>query len=151
MWQIPKKTAYLQGHHMSTTRMTLQKSTGAEKPRRKRRGTTCGFLHKCQAPACPRNPAATKDRSGKTQCHAKKTEITKQVTSWNVARQSKEEIILNWEKSTVWKTNVKTASAIAWEVTIPDGTDNMQLSSPPRRNINEGKTAKVVTVTLSNL
>ena len=34
---------------------------------------------------------------------------------------------------------------------VLDGTDNMQLSSPPRRYIQEGKTAKVVTVTLSNL
>ena len=33
---------------------------------------------------------------------------------------------------------------------VLDGTVNMHLSSPPRRYIQEGKTAKVVTVSLSN-
>ena len=58
--------------------------------------------------------------------------------------------------------NIKATAAIAWQMSPPcqqlvwrshvlDGTDNMQLSSPPRRYIQEGKTAKVVTVTLSNL
>ena len=81
--------------------MTLKRSTGTGKSRGKRRGNTHGFLRKCQPPACPRNPVATKDRSGRTQCQAKKTGIKKQVTSWEIARHRKKEIILNWEKTTV--------------------------------------------------
>ena len=40
---------------------------------------------------------------------------------------------------------------LMWRSHVLDGTDNMQLSSPPRRYIQEGKPAKVVTVQLSNL
>ena len=58
--------------------------------------------------------------------------------------------------------NVKAVVAIAWQMSPPcqqlmwrphvlDCSDNMQLTSPPRRNIQEGKRAKVVTVSLSNL
>ena len=63
--------------------------------------TTHGFLRKCQPPACPRNPVATKNRSERTQCQAKKTRNTKQVTRWKVARQSGKENIFFWKKTTV--------------------------------------------------
>ena len=96
MWEIPKtilrkcKSFTFQRRLMRIcsmpARMTLQKSTGTEKSRREREGrNTHGFLRKCQPPACPRNPVATKDRSERTQCQAKKMGIVEQVTRWKVA------------------------------------------------------------------
>ena len=131
--------------------MTLQKSTGAEKSRRKRRGNTHGFLRKCQPPACPRNPVATTDRSGRTQCQAEKTGIVKQVTRWQDCKTGlKGDHPQLAENHSAELNNVKAASAIAWQISplcqqqmrgshVLDGTDNMQLSSPPRRYIQSGK------------
>ena len=145
------------------TERPCKNQQGAEQSRRKRRGNTHGFLRKCQPPACPRNPVATKDRSGRAQCQAKKTGIKKHVISWKIARQSKKGDHLQLgEDHSAELNNVKAASAIAWQISpfcqqqmwrshVLDGTDNMQLSSSPRRYIKEGKTAKVVSVTLSNL
>ena len=52
----------------------------------KERKTAHGFLRKCQPPACPGNPVATTDRSGRTQCQAEKTGIVEQVTRWQDSR-----------------------------------------------------------------
>ena len=50
----------------------------------------------------PRNPVATKDRSGRTQCQSKKTGIEKQVTCWQDSKtEQKKEIVLIWEKTTL--------------------------------------------------
>ena len=129
----------------------------------KERRTTHGFLRKCQPPACPGNPVATTDRSGRTQCRAEKTGIVEQVTRWQDSRTGQKGGHPHLaENHSAQMNKVKAAAAIAWRVSppcqqivwrshVPDGTDNMQLSSPPRRYIQEGKKAKVVTVTLSNL
>ena len=125
--------------------------------------TTHGFLRKCQPPACPRNPVATTDRSGRTQCQAEKTGIVEQVTRWQDSKTGQKGDHPHLaENHSALLNNVKASAAIAWQMSPPcqqlmsrshvlDGTDNMQLSSPLRRYIQEGKTAKVVTVTLSNL
>ena len=52
-----------------------------ERMGRQRRSITRGFLRKCQLPACQGVPVATTDRSGRTQCQAKKTGNIEQTTA----------------------------------------------------------------------
>ena len=109
------------------------------------------------------SPVATKDRRERTQCQAEKTENVEQVTRW-LNRKTWQEGYHPYleEDHSAQMNNVKAAVAIAWQISPPcqqqmckshvqDGSDNMQLTSPPIRYIQEGKTAKVVTVSLSNL
>ena len=52
------------------------------KSRRKRRGKHARLPARMPASHVPKNPVATKDRSGRTQCQAEKTGIVEQVTRW---------------------------------------------------------------------
>ena len=61
-----------------------------EQLKRRRRNNSRGFLHKCQPPACQGSPVATTDRSGRTQCQAKKTGDNEQTTAW-ATRMKKED------------------------------------------------------------
>ena len=79
-----------------------------------------GFLRKCQTPACPGNPVATKDRSGRTQCQAEKTGIVERVTRWQDTKtgQKGDHPHLK-ENHSAWLKNVKASAAIAWQMSPP--------------------------------
>ena len=106
---------------------------------------------------------ATKDRSERTQCQAEKTGNVEQVTRWLNRKTGQEgDHPYLEEDHSAQMNNVKAAVAIAWQMSPPcqqqmckshvqDGSDNMQLTSPPIRYIQEGKTAKVVTVSFRSL
>ena len=99
---------------------------------RRRRSITRGFLRKCQPPACQGNPVAITDRSGRTQCQAKKTgNIEKLPRRQTWAQQGKtaefsatfggkrqwclgsfEHIV----PSHAWQNDIKASVNIAWQI-----------------------------------
>ena len=81
--------------------MTLQKSTGAEKSRKERRVKHARLPAQVPASRVSEKPGGNERQEWKDEVSCQEDRNHEQVISWKVARQSKEEIILNWEKATV--------------------------------------------------
>ena len=163
---------YLQGHHISTTHEEtfldgclndLAKINRSRKLEEKEKGEHARLPVQVPASRVSKNPGGNNRQERKDavsgQEHGKQEASDKLEDS--KAKQKGDHPQLG-EDHNAELNNVKAASAIAWQISplcqqqlrgshVPDGTDNMQLSSPPRRYTQEGKTAKVVTVTLSSL
>ena len=73
-----RKLDTISSHHLKRNSSQAARTHAAHRNSKgqmvkRRRSITRGFLPKCQPPACQRVPVATKDRSGRTQCQARKT------------------------------------------------------------------------------
>ena len=143
--------------------MTLQKSTGAQKSRTKKREKHARLPAQVPASRVSRKPRGNERQERKDAVSGQEdgNQETGDKLEGSKAKQKRDHPQLGEDHSAELN-NVKAAPAIAWQISplcqqqmrgshVPDGTDNIQVSSPPRRYIQEGKTAKVVTVTLSNL
>ena len=142
----------------------MQKSTGAEKSRRKRREKHTRLPAQVPASRVSKNPGGNErqEREDAVSGPEDGNQETGDKLEGSKAKQKGDHPQLG-EDHSAGLNNVKAASAIAWQISplcqqqLGGVTrtrwhrHNMQLSSPPRRYTQKGKTTKVVTVTLSNL